>query len=169
MQHGQRKKVCILGASAVGKTSLVASFSGARFSSAYRSTLGVRITKAVVTVGQRLRELIVWDIKGESDFYRIPDVYMLGCDGYVLVADGTNRATLEHALDLRARMQGFAGEIPHVLLINKLDLREVWEVDEDLLESVRAQVEDVYPCSARGGLSLNNAFESLARRIWGVT
>jgi small GTP-binding protein len=168
MRNMRRKKVCIIGASAVGKTSLVATYSGAAFSSSYQSTLGVKITTAVVTISERLKELVVWDIKGESEFYRIPPVYLSGSAGCVLVADGTRRATVEHALDLRARMKEIAGEIPHVMLINKMDLSDIWEIDEALLSSIRTQVKGVYTCSARGGITIHTAIEALAREMWGL-
>jgi hypothetical protein len=168
MQGMRRKKICIIGASAVGKTSLVASYSGAVFSSGYQSTLGVRITRAVVAISERLKELVVWDIKGESEFYLIPPAYLYGSEGYVIVADGTRRATLDHAMDLQTRMKEIVGEIPHVLLINKADLDDIWEVDDALLSTIRPQVPDVYTCSARGGITIHNAIDTLARRMWGV-
>jgi small GTP-binding protein len=168
MQGMRRKKICIIGASAVGKTSLVASYSGAVFNSGYQSTLGVRITRAVVAVSERLKELVVWDIKGESEFYRINPAYLYGSDGYVLVADGTRRATLNQAMDLQTCMKELVGDIPHVLLINKLDLDDIWEMDDALLSTIRSQVSDVYTCSARGGITIHNAIEALARRMWGV-
>jgi small GTP-binding protein len=164
----RRKKICIIGASAVGKTSLVASYSGAVFNSGYQSTLGVRITRAVVAISERLKELIVWDIKGESEFYSIDPAYLSGTHGYVLVADGTRRATLDHAMNLQTRMKELVGEIPHVLLINKVDLDEIWEMDDALLSTIRSQVTDVYTCSARGGLTIHNAIDTLARRMWDV-
>lgn len=168
MRNMQRKKVCFLGAAAAGKTSLVAAFSGAAPPAEYHSTPGVRVTKAVVTISERLRELVLWDIKGEGEFYRIPPVYLAGSDGYVLVADGTRRASVEHAMELRARVREIAGDLPHVLLITKKDLFEAWEVDEALLTSLRARGEVVYPCSARGGIGVQNAMEALARAMWGV-
>jgi small GTP-binding protein len=168
MRDIRRKKVCFIGASAVGKTSLVATYSAAAFSSEYQSTLGVMITTAVVSISERLKELVVWDIKGESEFYRIPPVYLNGSSGCVLVADGTRRSTLEYALDLRSRMMEIAGEIPHVLLINKMDLTDLWEIEEDLISSVRSQVRNVYTCSARGGITIHTAMEDLAREMWGV-
>jgi len=77
--HSQRtKKICMLGASAVGKTSLVSRLSGAVFSSAYQSTLGVRISRATVAANQRLQELVIWDIKGENTFYSVPSAYFHG-------------------------------------------------------------------------------------------
>jgi small GTP-binding protein len=168
MQGMRRKKICIIGASAVGKTSLVASYSGALFNSGYQSTLGVRVTRAVVAISERLKELVVWDIRGESEFYSINPAYLYGSEGYVLVADGTRRTTLEQAMDLQIRMKGIAGDIPHVLLINKVDLSDIWEVDDALITAIRTQVPDVYTCSARGGITVHNAIEALARRMWGV-
>lgn len=168
MQPVQRKKICVLGASATGKTSLVASFSGEAFVSSYQSTLGVRITRAVVPVHERLREFVVWDIKGENEFYRIPQVYLAGCQGCLLVADGTRRATVDAALDIRARMREIAGNIPEVMLVNKLDLNDIWEVDEAMLSSLRSQGIGVHMCSARGGLALHTALEGLAHAMWGV-
>jgi hypothetical protein len=168
MQDMRRKKICIIGASAVGKTSLVASYSGAVFSSGYQSTLGVRITRAIVAISERLKELVVWDIKGESEFYRIDPAYLYGSDGYVLVADGTRRTTLDHAMYLQTRMKEIVGKIPCVLLINKADLGDIWEMDDALLSTIRSQVQDVHTCSARSGLTIHNAIDTLARKMWGV-
>jgi small GTP-binding protein len=168
MQGMRRKKICIIGASAVGKTSLVASYSGAVFSSGYQSTLGVRVTRAVVAISERLKELVVWDIKGESEFYRIPPAYLYGSDGYVLVADGTRRATFDYAMDLQTRMKKIVGEIPHVLLINKTDLGDIWEIDDAMLSTIRLQVPDVYTCSARSRITLHNAMDTLSHTMWGV-
>lgn len=168
MQHPQRKKVCVLGSAAAGKTSLVASYSGNGLCETYQSTLGVRITTAVVPVRERLRELVVWDIKGESEFYHIPQVYLTGCAGCIFVADGTRASTVQTALDLHNRVKESFGEIPGVLLINKWDLYDIWEVDESLLSSLEEQFKGVYPCSSRGGITIHTAIESLAKRMWGV-
>jgi GTPase SAR1 family protein len=168
MREAQRKKICILGAAAVGKTSLMAGYSGLAVPGGYTSTLGVRITRAVVPVRERLRELLVWDIKGESEFYRIPPDYLLGAQGCVFVADGTRRATLERALDIRARVRVIIGDIPEVLLVNKLDLSDIWEVEEAQLSALKAQGMDVHAVSAHGGLALHTAMEGLARAMWGV-
>jgi len=166
MKEMRRKKVCFLGAAATGKTSLVASYSGNTLDSVYQSTLGVRITAAVVPINERLRELVIWDIKGESEFYQIPMVYLTGSAGCIFVADGTRIETLEIAMELRLRMKESIGEIPHVLLINKTDLQEAWEVDDPLIFSLKEQVKDLYLCSAYGGITLRTAIESLAHKMW---
>jgi small GTP-binding protein len=167
-RHMRRKKVCIIGAAAVGKTCLVASYSGESLHVGYRSTLGARITTAAVSVQERLRGLVLWDIKGETEFYRIPPAYLYGCEGCVLVADGTRASTVEHAMDLLARVETLSGGVPHVMLVNKLDLSDRWEVGEALLSSLRKRVPEIYTCSARGGITVQTAMETLARKMWGM-
>ena len=167
MQRSIRKKVCILGAAAVGKTSLVAGYTGGEFSPKYQPTLGVWITRTTVVINERLRELIVWDIKGESEFYRIPSAYLYASDGYVLVADGTSRSSWEHALELHTRMQAMCGDIPHVLVCNKADLEHAWEFDATVLASLRAKIPNVFVCSARSGDGLVEALVTLGHAMWG--
>ena len=47
-----QKKVCMLGAYAVGKTSLVSRFVKSLFSDKYHTTVGVKVDKKVVAVGE---------------------------------------------------------------------------------------------------------------------
>jgi len=48
-----QKKVCMVGTSGVGKTSLVAKFVHSMFSDKYLTTVGVKIDKKTVAVGDR--------------------------------------------------------------------------------------------------------------------
>jgi GTPase SAR1 family protein len=48
-----QKKICLLGAFAVGKTSLVTQFVDSIFSENYHTTVGVRIEKKALSLGGR--------------------------------------------------------------------------------------------------------------------
>ena len=168
MKDPQRKKVCFIGASAVGKTCIVTACSGKGFCSEYLSTLGVAVSTLAISVQERLREIVIWDIKGETEFYRIPQSYLHGMDGYVIVADGTRASTLGHALILRTRMEEIAGDTPHMLLINKFDLSDLWEVSPSRLSSAHQQVRNVHTCSARSEISVRSAMEKFSREMWGL-
>ena len=65
------KKICLLGASAVGKTSLVRRFVQGIFSDVYRTTIGVQIESKRITVGDRELQLIIWDLEGEDAFAQV--------------------------------------------------------------------------------------------------
>ena len=160
-----QKKVCLLGAYGVGKTSLVARFVHRVFSEKYLSTLGVRVDrKAVQLEGQELN-MLLWDLSGEDQFQPIQPSYIRGSSGYLLVADGTRPATLETALSIHQRAQNVVGQVPFVLLINKHDLP--WDIPDSTLEELRGQGFALYFSSAKSGEGVEEAFDHLARGMLG--
>jgi len=161
----QQKKICMLGGFSVGKTSLVKRYVESVFSEAYLTTVGVKIDKKTVTLGDKTVHLILWDLAGEDDMASLRMSYMRGSAGYVLVADGTRSATLEVALALRKRVEAEYGPLPFALLINKNDLREQWTVTDDDLEKLRTDGWWVRTSSARTGEGVEDAFTDLATRV----
>ena len=119
-----QKKVCVLGAFGVGKTSLVRRYVESIFSDAYLTTVGVKIDKKTLTVGAEPVTLILWDIAGEDDVTAIRMSYVRGAAGYFLVADGTRAETLEVASSIQTRVTAEVGSVPFLLLLNKADLQK---------------------------------------------
>ncbi len=103
-----QKKVCMLGTSGVGKTSLVSQFVHSLFSEKYLTTVGVKIDKKNVNVEGQEVMLMIWDLAGDDDFQRLQMSYLRGTSAYLLVADGTRRITLEQALDIQTRVMRHA-------------------------------------------------------------
>jgi len=160
-----QKKICMLGAFSVGKTSLVKRFIQSVFSEAYLTTVGVKIDKKTVELPHRTVTLILWDLAGEDDISSLRMSYLRGAAGYVLVADGTRAATLEVALSLRRRVEADFGPLPFVLLLNKNDLREGWAIGDDEIERLRQSGWWVRSTSARTGEGVDEAFGTLAERV----
>ncbi|MBN9488503.1 MAG: GTP-binding protein [Alphaproteobacteria bacterium] len=161
----QQKKICMLGGFSVGKTSLVKRYVESVFSETYLTTVGVKIDKKTVTLGDKTVHLILWDLAGEDDMASLRMSYMRGSAGYVLVADGTRSATLEVALALRKRVEAEYGPLPFALLINKNDLRDQWTITDDDLEKLRTDGWWVRTSSARTGEGVEDAFTDLATRV----
>jgi small GTP-binding protein len=160
-----QKKICMLGAFSVGKTSLVKRFIESVFSEAYLTTVGVKIDKKTVQLANRTVTLILWDLAGEDDISSLRMSYLRGAAGYVLVADGTRPATLEVALSLRRRVEAEFGSVPFVLLVNKNDLKDEWAVRDEEVEALRQSGWWVRPTSARTGEGVDEAFGTLAERL----
>ena len=133
-----QKKVCMLGAFAVGKTSLVARFVKSIFSEKYHTTIGVKIDKKELTVGAQPLTLILWDLAGEDDFLQVRMSYMRGAAGYLLVVDGTRRDSLETAMRLCDRVEAEVGKLPFVLVCNKSGLSAGGDISEEMLTSLAA-------------------------------
>ena len=160
-----QKKICMLGAFAVGKTSLVRRFVESIFSEAYHTTVGVKIDKKTVHVNVTEVDLVLWDLYGDDDFQKIRWSYFQGASGYLLVADGTRRGTLEKALLLEERVRQEIGAVPFVFVINKSDLLKDWEVDAAAEAQLQAKNWTVLRSSAKTGEGVEEAFVELTRKM----
>ena len=161
-----QKKICMLGASGVGKTSLVSRFVSSMFSDKYLTTVGVKIDKKTVALESGEVTLMLWDIHGQDEFQTIRDSYLRGASGYLLVADGTRYATLDTARALQEKAQSLVGRVPFLLLLNKTDLDNEWQVDERVLwKLVEERGWSVLKTSAKTGAGVDDAFVKLAHEL----
>ncbi|MDQ3585668.1 MAG: GTP-binding protein [Acidobacteriota bacterium] len=160
-----QKKICMLGTFAVGKTSLVRRFVESIYSDKYHTTVGVKIDKKTVKVGNEEVMLLLWDIQGEEKAQDLRKSYLRGAAGYLLVADGTRRDTLYTALTIQTRAQDTVGAAPFILLINKSDLVDQWQLEERELDALADRGWHVIKTSAKSGTSVEEAFLSLAKRM----
>ena len=162
-----QKKICMLGASAVGKTSLVARFVQGIFSEKYMTTVGVKIDKKQVVVDGEEVLLMLWDMQGEDRFQKVQMSYLRGTNGYFLVADGTRRDTIDRAQLLHEEASSVAGKVPFYLILNKADLVDDWDVDEATMAALQASGWTVVTSSAKTGENVEETFSALARRMLG--
>jgi small GTP-binding protein len=160
-----QKKICMLGAFAVGKTSLVSRFVKSIFSDRYYTTVGVKIDRKTLQVSGQQWNPIVWDLASEDEFMQIRMSYLRGASGYLLVADGTRRSTLEAALNIQKRVQKTMGNTPFVLVLNKADLTEEWELGNDIIEELSKQGRTCLAASAKSGAGVEEAFLSLVGKM----
>jgi small GTP-binding protein len=160
-----QKKICMLGSFAVGKTSLVRRYVESIFSEQYHTTVGVKIDKKIVQLNGSEIHLVLWDLYGDDDYQKMRWSYFKGAAGYLLVADGTRRATIEKALLLEERARQEAGAIPFLFLLNKCDLAEEWDLDPDTEPQLAAKNWTILRSSAKTGEGVEEAFLKLAEKI----
>jgi small GTP-binding protein len=160
-----QKKICMLGSFAVGKTSLVRRYVQSIYSDAYQTTVGVKVDKKELKVDATDVTLVLWDLYGEDEFQKMRWSYLRGSSGYLLVGDGTRRATLDKAFLLEQRVREEVGVIPFVFVINKSDLLADWQLDESLERQFAAQKWSVLRCSAKTGENVEETFAQLARKM----
>jgi len=160
-----QKKVCMLGGFAVGKTSLVARYVRSIFSEKYLTTVGVKIDKKVVTAGDRDVTLVLWDINGQDEFQDVQESYLRGTSGYLLVVDGTRRATLETAAKLQEKAVAVAGNVPFIVVLNKSDLAAEWQVDERGILKFAERNWTIVRTSAKTGEGVEESFLKLTQAM----
>lgn len=159
------KKICLLGSFAVGKTSLVSRYIKSLFSEEYHTTLGVKVDKKELDVQGTTIKLMIWDIAGKDEFFDPPVSFLKGSSGYLLVVDGTRAATVEVAETLHQTMLKTVGKVPFLVLVNKSDLREDWEVREEQLDALRSCGAQILLSSAKTGENVEAAFARLAEEM----
>ena len=174
-----QRKICMLGAFGVGKTSLVDRLVRTTFSQPPRAAVGVRIDKCSVGVSGRRISMIVWDLHSEEDFRQYSKSYLRGAAGYMLVVDGTRPSTLDEAVELMDLTEGHGSGQPTccretrgtwirpacVLLLNKADLTEDWRLESSRLDELDRRGITVLKTSALSGRGVIEAFVALGRAI----
>ena len=163
-----QKKICMLGSFAVGKTSLVRRYVESIYSDTYHTTVGVKIDKKMVQVGSQEVTLILWDLYGEDEFQKMRWSYVKGASGYLLVADGTRRATFEKALMLEEGVREAVGALPFIFVLNKADLASVWEIDAAMESGLVDKGWEVMRASAKTGENVDAAFRKLTEKMLGA-
>jgi len=160
-----QKKICMLGAFAVGKTSLVARFVESIFSDRYLTTVGVRISKKALQVGDHDWQLMIWDLAGEDEFLQIRTSYLRGSSGYLLVVDGTRRTTLDTAVSIQQRVTEAVGHVPFVVLFNKSDLESEWDIGHEAMEELAQRGWPWLKTSAKTGVGVEESFRTLVQKM----
>jgi len=155
----------MLGDFGVGKTSLVDRFVRNRYAQDYDTTVGTRVESRTVTVAGGVgMKLVLWDIAGKTAVDALSQSYLRGAGGLLLTADGTREATLRDALGLLMQARDVLGECAVVLMINKLDLVDRWEIAPPTLAELRRTL-PVVETSALTGDGVETAFSLLAQRL----
>lgn len=160
-----QKKICMVGAFATGKTSLVSQFVKSIYSEIYHSTVGVKIDKKLVKIADREVNLILWDIHGEDEFQKLQMSYLRGASGYLLVVDGTRRYTLDKALSLQQRVEETLGKVPFILVLNKSDLTADWEIEDSVVDSLLQKNWTAIETSAKTATGVEEAFAKLTQQM----
>lgn len=160
-----QKKICMIGAFGVGKTSLVDRFVKSIFSDKYFTTVGVKLEKKQLTVDGQDVTLMLWDLAGKDAVNEIKPEHLRGAAAYIIVADGTRANTLRTAKELQEIAERATGGAPFVCVVNKADLRDSWEINEVDLKNVSERGWPLVISSAKTGDGVENLFIELAGRI----
>jgi small GTP-binding protein len=164
-------KVVALGASSVGKTSIIHRYCNGKFLSGPFSTIGAGFFTHVLVVNGTEVTLLLWDTAGEERFRSIAPSLLRGANGLILVYDLCNPSAVD---DLGIYLEMFLDtvkvdmslELPVVLLGNKCDLGH-FEVDRQQVDAWRKKNRIVHHVlvSAKTGEGIDNAITALVQAM----
>ncbi len=157
-----RRKVCLLGAPGVGKTSLVRRFVEHSFDRDQQSSIAMQISKGTVDVGDISLEMMLWDPEGSEAWGQYNRSFISGASGLIFVVDATRPRTLDHLLEAQTKGRGFIGSRPAVLIVNKVDLGADAALTKAQVDAARKLNWHIARASAKSGDQVDEAFTTLA-------
>lgn len=162
------RKIAVLGARAVGKSSLTQSFVTGSFSEAYDPTIESTLHKTIRFRKVHFATDIV-DTAGMDEFSRLSRNASLGLGGYILVFSIASRQsfdTIKQVNDLLLNTLGDAPDVPRVLVGSMKDLQESRQVSpadaQALADSWRVPYLE---CSSKTGENVSDVFHTLLKEI----
>jgi small GTP-binding protein len=157
-----QKKICLLGASGVGKTSLVKQFVEGMFTERYLTTIGVKVDKKVVDLGIQEVQLMIWDIEGIDRYCGFQPKYLRGASAYIIVTDQTRSQSLIEGMEIH-RMAREVTDVPAILIINKSDLDVAWHWSKNEINGFSKEFINCFNTSAKTGEQVEPMFQFVAQ------
>lgn len=158
--YNNNKKIVILGASAVGKTSIILRYLSGKFREISESTIGAAYSSKLVTDKDGNKEKIeIWDTAGQERYKALVPMYYKDAHGALIVYDITDKQSIKEAHNWvhELKLKGPNG-IKIVILGNKLDLLDNYPNTNDFIDSH-------YYVSAKTGYNIEDAFHWLITSI----
>ena len=168
-----KKKICLLGSFAVGKTSLIDRFVYNQFEDKYLTTIGVKISQKILPpVQDHNRQqtvqhtFLIWDIAGLEKFDRVTLNYFRGAAGALAVADLTRRETIDHLYAFGDNFLAVNPQSSLVILGNKSDIfQDDGQTLSDLEKAAAHYASGCIISSAKTGEGVEKAFLKLSQKI----
>ncbi|KAK2896350.1 hypothetical protein QQF64_006236 [Cirrhinus molitorella] len=156
-------KVVVVGNGAVGKSSMIQRYCKGIFTKDYKKTIGVDFLERQIIVNGEDVRLMLWDTAGQEEFDAITKAYYRGAQACVLVFSTTDRESFEAISSWREKVEIEVGDIPTVLVQNKIDLLDDTVIKNEEAEGLAKRLKlRFYRTSVKEDLNVNEVFKYLA-------
>uniref|UniRef100_A0A8C3C2B1 VAMP associated protein B and C n=1 Tax=Cairina moschata TaxID=8855 RepID=A0A8C3C2B1_CAIMO len=153
-------KVCLLGDTGVGKSSIVWRFVEDSFDPNINPTIGASFMTKTVQYQNELHKFLIWDTAGQERFRALAPMYYRGSAAAIIVYDITKEETFSTLKNwVKELRQHGPPNIVVAIAGNKCDLNDVREVMEkdakDYADSIHAIFVET---SAKNAININELF-----------
>ena len=159
-----RQKIIFCGDAGVGKTSIINSIMGQKFSEEYEPSIGVDFFSKTVRYNNRLIKLQIWDSAGQEKFRSLIPNYIRGSALIFLIFDVSKKETYDHLNEWLKFITNIENGSLIIIVGNKLDLKDSREVNvEEAEKFCKDNKYDYFEVSAKDGTNIDNMlYTSLA-------
>lgn len=160
------RKVIITGNFGVGKTSLFRRFIENTFSDKYITTIGVKVDKKVIKIGDEEVNILLWDLAGEVKQDKIPTAYFIGTSAIIYVFDVTRPLTYKNLVNDIKLLKTLVPGVIIKIVGNKKDLLS--KKDLEILRTKLLTNPPNFFTSAKSGENVQELFEFLAKEFLAI-
>ena len=152
-----RQKIIFCGDAGVGKTSIIISLMGQKFSEEYEPSIGVDFFSKTIRYKERLIKLQIWDSAGQEKFRSLIPNYIRGSTLIFLIFDITNKTSYDNIPNWIKFITDIDNNGTIILVGNKIDLNEKRVVNKEEAEKFCQEKKyEYFEVSAKEGNNIDN-------------
>ncbi|TFF96507.1 GTP-binding protein [Candidatus Thorarchaeota archaeon] len=159
-------KVTTVGASAVGKTSIILRYTTGKFREYYTPTLGADFSVKSMQFGDDKVRLQIWDLGSQDFLGSVRAGYYQGTRGVVYMFDVTRPDTLNELWEWKKEVDSHTRGVECLVVANKTDLETEREVSKKEGEAFAKKFKAEYiEASVKLNEGVDDAFTTIAKAI----
>ena len=152
-----RQKIIFCGDAGVGKTSIIISLMGQKFSEEYEPSIGVDFFSKTIRYKERMLKLQIWDSAGQEKFRSLIPNYIRGSSLIFLIFDITNKTSYDNIPEWIKFITDIDNNGNIILVGNKIDLKEKRVVNKEEAEKFSQEKKyEYFEVSAKEGTNIDN-------------
>jgi len=160
-------RICLLGDSAVGKTSLLTRYCDGTFKEKYGNTIGVDFRVVTLKYENIITKIHIWDTAGQERFKSIAVNYFKNSHGFIFVYDITNSSSFNDVKNwIELAFANNKGANINFLVGNKCDLESQRQVNiNEGEELAKMRNFTFFETSAKENKDVKKMFEFFAYKL----
>ena len=160
-------KILIVGPPGVGKRNLTQRYCYNVFDPLEKLTIGVDFHVKTVEIHGKKIKLQIWDVAGEERFRFLLPTYTLGANAAMIIFDITKFKTVDQMYNWIQIIREKAGDIPIMLIGNKLDLEDSRELKREKGIEIAKEfnLSSYSEISTKTGQNVEKIFEALTESV----
>ncbi|XP_035680122.1 ras-related protein Rab-22A-like [Branchiostoma floridae] len=160
-------KLCLLGDSGVGKSSLVVRFVTDTFTANLESTIGASFMSKTLVVNDTSYKFQIWDTAGQEKYRGLAPMYYRGAAAAIVVYDITREGSFQTLKDwIRELKQYGADNIVLAIAGNKCDMEDLREVSTRMASDYAEENNAIFlETSAKTAHNVAQMFTLITQRL----
>ncbi|XP_071480499.1 ras-related protein Rab-22A-like [Diadema setosum] len=160
-------KLCLLGDSGVGKSSIVQRFVSDTYYESIPPTIGASFMSKTLAVDEKMYKFQIWDTAGQEKYRGLAPMYYRGAAAAIVVYDITSQTSFSKVRDwIRELRQHGPENIVVSIAGNKCDLDDLREIPTRIAAEYAEEVGAVFTeTSAKTAANIKELFIEISKKL----